>query len=150
MTLRSILIPWILFLAASCAAQAPAKQTPEPNGIVTGHVFCADIGLPARFAYVFLSPIIDPRAKPEKASPSSAKPSYKLVRNSVETALDGTFTLTHVAPGVYNLSVEKDGYINPVMMVGRPHAPENLTLQPITSSRIQLHTSMYNSSAAPR
>jgi hypothetical protein len=132
MTLRSTLIPCVLFLAASCTAQTSAKQALEPNGIVTGRVFCADIGLPARFADVSLTPIIDPKEKPQKASPSSAKPSYKLVRNSVETALDGTFTLTHVAPGVYNLSVEKDGYINPAMTVGQPRAPENLTLQPIT------------------
>jgi hypothetical protein len=122
----------LLTTTAHAQTSAPVSPAPEPNGIVTGRVFCADTGLPARFASVSLSPIIDPNAKPQKASPSSAKPSYKLIRNDVETALDGSFTLAHVAPGVYNLSVEKDGYINPAMMVGQPRALENQTLQPVT------------------
>jgi hypothetical protein len=132
---RALRLLFPLLLAAACHAQTTAIATPAapgPNGVVTGRVLCADTGLPARFASVSLSPIIDPNAKPQKASPSSAKPSYKLIHNDVETALDGSCTLTHVAPGVYNLSVEKDGYINPAMMVGQPHALENQILQPVT------------------
>ena len=56
-----------LLLATSASAQTttitPGTPTPEPNGIVTGRVFCGDTGRPARFASVSLMP-----ANPAKAA----------------------------------------------------------------------------------
>ena len=57
-----------LFLAATAHAQTAATPptAPEPNGIVTGRVFCVDTGLPARFASVSLLPVNLAKANPQK------------------------------------------------------------------------------------
>jgi hypothetical protein len=111
---RSSNILCTLLLAAACPAQTPSNVAPEPNGIVTGRVFCADTGGPARLAAVSLIPVA---GFPESMSPNflhglSAKPTHRVDVISVETALDGSYTLTHVAPGAYYVSASKVGYIS--------------------------------------
>jgi hypothetical protein len=86
----------------------------ETAGTVTGHVFCADTNQPARFAHVSLEAIPDASAAP--ASRDSFKTSFaarSTAATSVETTLDGSFTLTGVKPGAYYVIVEKTGYIKP-------------------------------------
>jgi hypothetical protein len=112
---RSTNILCTLLLAAACPAQTPSNAAPKPNGIVTGRVFCADTGSPARLATVSLIPVA---GFPESISPMnflhglSAKPTQRVDVISVETALDGSYTLTHIAPGAYYVSAAKVGYIN--------------------------------------
>jgi hypothetical protein len=87
---------------------------PEPTGTVTGHVFCTDTNEPARFAKVSLERITDP--PPALKSPATTAPATRpaaVPTNIVETSLDGSFSLTRVAPGSYYVVVEKDGYIKP-------------------------------------
>jgi hypothetical protein len=116
----------ILGLATIASAQTrtPIAAPPEPTGTVTGHVFCSDTNQPARFAHVSLEAIPDPPKDPNPAAGASSKPkspspsaavslSGPPSSVSVETTLDGSFTLTKVKPGNYYVVVEKDGYIKP-------------------------------------
>ena len=132
--MRPTLAVSILFLAAACSAQMPSAVTvpvspsSELNGVVTGHVFCGDTGRPARFASVSLMPVQDPaKAKLSKASLGSnpkPAPGTTTVSTAVDTALDGSYTLTHVSPGTYYVIVKKDGYISPLNMFSRKQLEE--------------------------
>ena len=115
--MRALRLLCTLLLAATAHAQtADAPPTgPEPNGIVTGRVFCVDTGLPARFALVSLHPVNPAKSSPQKSSGTRTRPTYTISTSSVQTALDGSYIFSHVPPGVYYISVEEDGYINPAM-----------------------------------
>ncbi|WP_158823221.1 collagen binding domain-containing protein [Granulicella sp. S156] len=108
-----------LLLATAATAQTHSATTPEQTGSVTGHVFCADTNQPARFAKVSLEPIADPPSSTPAASPGSAsspKPAFKPPAGgsgTVETTLDGSFTLTKIKPGDYYVVVQKQGYVKP-------------------------------------
>lgn len=105
----------MLSVAAAAQSAAPGVR-PEPTGTVTGHVFCTDTNQPARFAKVSLEAVPSGTAAPAAAAPS-ATPSASVAQgttvtsHSVETELDGSFTLTKVKPGSYYVVVEKPGYI---------------------------------------
>jgi len=114
----------LLFLSLTCPAQTvPANRTPEPNGIVTGRVFCGDTGRPARFASVSLMPVPEPaQTKLNKTGPgptSKLAPGTATTSVAVDTALDGSYTLTHVAPGTYYVIVRMNGYITPLTMFSK-------------------------------
>jgi hypothetical protein len=124
--MRPIAPVWILLLASAAFAQTSATPAPEPNGIVTGRVFCGDTGRPARFASVSLKPV-PPAAAKEKlnlATPAAVAPRSTTTTLSVDTALDGSYTLTHVAPGSYYVIVKKDGYISPLTMFSKKQIDE--------------------------
>lgn len=108
---RTIL--WFLLLSTSCIAQkspsAPVTPPPEPNGIVSGRVLCADTGGPARFASVRLMPIHSSQRDGKRAAGTTTT-------IAVETTLDGSYTLTHIAPGSYYVIVWMNGYISPLSM----------------------------------
>lgn len=124
MRFRSAVFALLAATVAVTQAQSGTNASPtpsqlQPNGTITGHVFCADTSRPARFARVSLQPVSDPnKAKPNYAPLSSTKaaPETTMLNSSVDTALDGSFTLTHVKPGHYYVIVRKDGYINPAAM----------------------------------
>jgi hypothetical protein len=101
-------VVWILFLSTSACAQTSAPF--EPNGIVTGRVFCGDTGQPARFAAVSLKPV------PSNSKPSQPTASSSSTTINVDTSIDGTFTLDHIAPGRYYVIVRTEGYIEPSVM----------------------------------
>lgn len=107
----------LLLLTAAIGLAQTHTSAPEPTGTVTGRVFCADTNGPARFAHVSLEAIPDLSNSPSKNSPKpNSGPislSRALVTTSVETTLDGSFTLTKVKPGAYYVSVEKEGYVMP-------------------------------------
>src|SRR5579862_409764 len=81
----------------ACALPACAQhKTNQAGGTVSGHVYCADTNAPARMATVVLQPAsaldaIDPTQETQVASHGEA----------VETLLDGSFAIRHVAPGSY-------------------------------------------------
>jgi hypothetical protein len=124
---RALRLLCALLLTAAAHAQTaiitPGTPISESNGIVTGRVFCSDTGRPARFANVSLMPVTDPnKAKLDKAGlNASTKPAapFSSITTAVDTNLDGSYTLTHVAPGTYYVIVRKDGYINPVSMFSK-------------------------------
>ncbi|WP_035349628.1 carboxypeptidase-like regulatory domain-containing protein [Edaphobacter aggregans] len=128
--MRATLALWMLVLAGACPEQTvPTTPAPEPNGIVTGRVFCGDTGRPARFASVSLMPVTDPaKTKLDKAGlnagPSKPAAPTTSITTAVDTTLDGGYTLTHVAPGTYYVIVRKDGYINPVTIFTKKQLDE--------------------------
>src|SRR5262249_27188781 len=72
-------------------------------------------------ASVSLMPVADPnKAKLEKAgldaAPSKTAAPVSSVINAVQTNLDGSYSIPHVAAGTYYVTVRTDGYINPVSM----------------------------------
>lgn len=105
----------ILLFAVACFAQVPS---PKPNGVVTGGIFCGDTGRPARFASVFLL------NKATIGSTSEPTRGTTMVTTTVNTALDGSYTFTHVSPGTYYIIVKKDGYITPLTMFSQKQLEE--------------------------
>ena len=97
---------------ALTAAFAQDSPQPKPTGTVQGHVLCADTQRPARLAEVKLVkvPTADAKGEVKTANFSDAAPAG----NSVETSLDGSYTLANVPPGDYYLIVDKPGYLLPL------------------------------------
>jgi hypothetical protein len=104
--------PLLLLLTTNALAQTHTSA-PDSTGTVTGHVFCADTNQPARFAHVSLEAIPDPSAPPAPQNPEPNAPSGSPVAVSMETTLNGSFTLNQVKPGSYYVIVEKQGYVKP-------------------------------------
>ncbi len=107
MRCRVLRLVWL----SCCVAMASAQQKTMEEGAtstVTGRVFCADTSAPARMASVILQPAdaID-ALKPGGENHVSSH------GESVETLLDGSFTLQHVAPGNYYVIASLPGYISP-------------------------------------
>ncbi len=94
------------FAATVIAQQKPAE---EPTSTVSGRVFCADTNAPARMASVVLQPagMIDQWQPGEENQVS-------FHGEVVETLLDGSFSMQHVAPGQYYVVASQHGYISPL------------------------------------
>lgn len=101
--------PLLLLLAAPALAQTHTATAPEPTGAVSGHVYCGDTNQPARFAHVSLEAIPDASVASTSTKPSA----HSNAATSVETSLDGSYTLSGVRPGSYYVIVELTGYIKP-------------------------------------
>jgi hypothetical protein len=98
--------------SVSCAAQNALR--PEPMGTVTGHVVCSDTQRPARLAAVKLVRVpttADIKPEGDKGPGGDAAP---VSGNSVETSLDGSYTIRKVKPGKYYVVVDEEGYLIPL------------------------------------
>ena len=117
----------LILIAGSLYAQQPAPQSPpQSRGQVTGRVFCADTGQPARFAGVQLisdqpakTPALDPAALGkdanfEKLLASAMSAVMKGSNLSTVTALDGSFSLDKIPPGTYYVVAQLPGYQSPL------------------------------------
>jgi len=121
--MRRLIAILVLAVAAGASAQTHTASgttapVPEPTGVVTGTVFCSDTNQPARFAKVSLEPVhpADP-APGLKGSNFPRTGSYTANGvTSVDTGLDGSFTMTRVKPGSYYVIVSKSGYVSPRYM----------------------------------
>jgi hypothetical protein len=113
------------------AAQAPAPEPavraapaqPPATGSITGHIFLGDSHLPARMATVLLLPVRRGDADDAKAVVTHA---------TVQTGLDGSFTIPKVIPGTYYVVADKLGYAPPASLSrddleGYEHAPKIAT-----------------------
>lgn len=74
---------------------------------ITGHVFCADTGQPARFATVILQPVPAPNIKVD--------PEHLPASSSIVTGDDGSYVFESVHAGRYVIGAELQGYINPLV-----------------------------------
>jgi hypothetical protein len=101
------------------AQQKPAGEL-APTSTVSGHVFCADTNAPARMATVILQPadMIDSWKQGEENHSS-----YR--GEAVETLLDGSFTMQHVAPGSYYVVASQQGYISPLASLYFPASDQH-------------------------
>jgi hypothetical protein len=100
---------WILGCATTIFAQQKVSDEAVVTTTVSGHVYCADTNAPARMANVILQPAeaIDALKPGEENHVSSHG-------ESVQTLLDGSFTIQHVPPGTYYVIASEPGYISPV------------------------------------
>jgi hypothetical protein len=119
--MRRLIAVLVVALAAASAqthtpSPSPAAVVAEATGSVTGRVFCGDTNQPARFAHVSLEAIRDPAAPAALSSASPAPATSVGGITSVETTIDGSFTLTKVKPGAYYVIVSKQGYVSPRAM----------------------------------
>jgi 5-hydroxyisourate hydrolase-like protein (transthyretin family) len=96
---------------ATPAPEATGNVAQSVFGSISGHVYCADINAPARFATVTLLPA------PEKAEGPLGKakaPTAQSVPPAVRTGLDGSFHFSVVRPGTYFLVADYPGYVSPI------------------------------------
>ena len=92
-----------------CACERPRGKKFDPTkGRVTGIVYCADTGKPARFATVVLTvaPAADEMHDRVQQSPLPEV-------ESATTDLNGAFTMEAVDPGRYYAFATQDGYLDP-------------------------------------
>ncbi len=105
--------------ALTTSAQTKSATLPvvEARGVLTGHVYCADTNQPARFAKVSLESVHSEAQAGSKAQhpPLTASFTGNGI-TSVDTGLDGTFTISKVKPGAYYVIVSKGGYVSPRSM----------------------------------
>ncbi|MBS1806224.1 MAG: carboxypeptidase regulatory-like domain-containing protein [Acidobacteria bacterium] len=88
-----------------------SAQKPAVNGVVTGHVTCADTNTPARLAYVVLRPV-------PAAIGKSTSELREVEARRVQTTLDGSFYFPKIAPGTYFVLASLAGYTSPLTAVG--------------------------------
>ena len=106
---------WLLLVNVfplAALAQQPSAEKAAPTATITGHVYCADTNAPARMATVMLE-----AANSVDEYSSDAKDSIGLHLTSVQTLLDGSFVLPHIAPGSYYVLASAPGYVSPLTAV---------------------------------
>lgn len=96
-------------LAGSASLLCAQSSVSRGTTTVSGHVFFADTNGPARMASVTLQP-----AAAIEALRSDKKPEKAISSQSVQTLLDGSFTMTNVEPGTYYVIASAPGYMSPV------------------------------------
>jgi len=113
--------------ATQQSSQPATPAAPAPVvGQVSGHVFCQDSGLPARFAGVQLlaekpssAPLLDPASlgkNPDftKVMAQAMAAVMKGSNLSTVTGIDGSFSLEKVPPGTYYVIPQLPGYRSPL------------------------------------
>ena len=99
-----------VLVLTSCTAVLCAQQAAKSTGTtVTGHVFLQDTNGPARMATVMLQP-----TEAVDASRSEKKLDKAMTTQSVQTLLDGSFTIPNVQPGAYYVVATAPGYVSPL------------------------------------
>lgn len=116
---------------ATCVeAQPRGGEEVSATSTVSGHVYYADTNGPARMATVVLQPAQAVDAyDPDKESGVSNR------AEAVQTMLDGSFVIAHVAPGTYYVLASAPGYISPLASV-LSHPGEEAPLGESISKRI--------------
>ena len=82
---------------------ASGDRKPLPRGSIRGNVICMDTHTPARGAQIMLMPA-GQAGEGQQGSGDTA----------VSTELDGSFSLSHVAPGEYFVLAFAPGYLSPI------------------------------------
>ncbi len=120
LTIFSLLM-WLPAGASVTLAQSPQSTEPASTSAVSGRVFCADTNAPARMARVILQP-----AELVDAYDEHKQSGIATQGEAVQTALDGTFLIPHVAPGRYYVIASLPGYFSPLapLVMGPWHAQE--------------------------
>ena len=95
-------------LASAATAQKPPVTIPQPEGAVTGHVYLADTGGPARLATVALQPV-EVKSEERPFEERRLDSGFRLYR----TSIDGSYRIPHVTPGLYYIVVKQPGYLSP-------------------------------------
>ena len=99
----------VLGIANGALAQPGHSDESGGTSTVSGRVFCADTNAPARGARVMLQPAELVDAYDENKQMGVANQG-----EAVQTALDGSFAIAHVAPGTYYVIAALPGYVSPL------------------------------------
>ena len=97
-------------MSAQTKSVAKPEAEPAPSfGVVSGHVYLAGSNVPARLVNVNLQPL---QVQEEKAtfSPGRVTP---LPFTVYQTDLAGSYTIPHVAAGLYYVIVNAPGFLSP-------------------------------------
>lgn len=110
---RLVALAFLLTALPLAAQDAPVPPAPPPvakaikpvapTGRITGTVLCADTHRPARGALLVVAPI-----------PPADGPSPTGTQGMTRVALDGTYSVDHLAPGEYSVVAILPGYISPM------------------------------------
>jgi|HubBroStandDraft_6_1064221.scaffolds.fasta_scaffold08674_1 hypothetical protein len=103
----------VAILALAVLIQEASAQKPPAFGSVSGFVFCSDTNTPARLASVVLRPL--PSAKVKNSAPGATE---GVEVRTVQTSIDGSFSIPQVAPGRYYVLATMEGYISPLATIG--------------------------------
>lgn len=107
----------IFFLTCALGWMFPAwsqtKSGDEAKGASTvfGHVYCADTNAPARMALV----VLQPAAALDHYEPGSTR-HVTTHAEAVQTLVDGSYLIQHVAPGTYYVIATAPGYLSPTAL----------------------------------
>jgi hypothetical protein len=121
----------VAVVAVAALTQAACSQKAQSFGTVSGFVFCADTNTPARLASVVLRPL-----RSAKANNSGPAADGEEVR-TVQTSIDGSFSIPQVAPGRYYILATMEGYVSPLAAVG---ITDSDLLNPDEATRTRLLT----------
>lgn len=123
------LIAWLALLL--CFGPGWAEAALPGTGAVSGQVICGDTQQPARLAHVVLQPIVDLHSPVLGGKTDGYHPEGIFHLQTV--GLDGRFTIPAVAPGLYYVIVEQEGYVSPLAMFTRDqlNKPDEATLREI-------------------
>ncbi len=103
---------WLLVGAALAALASPLPNRPQTahaeSGAISGRVYCADTGQPARFATVRVQSIA---SLGSYASNLGQSPPNAAITT---TGLAGTFKISELPPGDYVVMASQRGYLNPL------------------------------------
>jgi hypothetical protein len=116
---RTALFPLaIVLLLPDAFAQ---EKLSGPTAVVSGHVYGSDTNAPLRMADVFLIPAKDI----DKNAQDTGK-GYQMVGSGrvEKTVLDGSFTISGVAPGDYYVIAVKNGYSSALDQLRMQHFDE--------------------------
>jgi hypothetical protein len=92
------------------ATENKSAKAAVPAGRVTGTVLCGDTHRPARGAALFVEPV--PSANPDATAGDNFVGGSGTGMGRV--AMDGTYTLEHLAPGEYSVLAALPGYLSPL------------------------------------
>jgi hypothetical protein len=99
--------------AAAAWGQQVAPVRQAATGTISGHVYCADTNAPARMATVMLEAV-----KEVDGNKPGVKDGARIHATSVQTLLDGSFTMPKVSPGSYYVIATLPGYLSPFAALG--------------------------------
>jgi hypothetical protein len=97
--------------AVAVLAQQPSTQKPSSTGSVSGHVYCADTNKPARMATVAL-------VSANTVDSDKTVGPISTYAETVQTLLDGSYTIHQVAPGAYYVVAMQSGYLSALVSAG--------------------------------
>lgn len=117
MPVRSPLKVATILAASLMLPLMQAQQQTRATGSVAGHVLYADTQGPARLATVTLQPLVDLQSPVLNARPDEYRPEG--VFHLITTALDGSFRIPDVPPGLYYVIVEQAGFVSPLTLFTR-------------------------------
>ncbi|WP_263385912.1 carboxypeptidase-like regulatory domain-containing protein [Granulicella arctica] len=101
------------------AGQTTIQHRLVTPGSISGRVTLDDTNGPARFAAVSIQPVEPSSSVADAAKQKDGDPGILTVSRIVRTTVDGSFLISHVAPGTYYVMVDADPYLSAAGLLTR-------------------------------